>query len=147
MSANQTGNTRVTRHQKPTQKRTKSLLGRIIKWGLLALLALIIAGIGLFAYYAKDAPEITQDKLQNGNASVLYDTNNKAFKRLGAANQTYASSDQIPQTLKDAVVSIEDRRFYKEKFGIDPVRIASAAFSNITGHSSLGLQGDRKSVV
>ncbi|XEO92995.1 PBP1A family penicillin-binding protein [Latilactobacillus sakei] len=141
MSANQTGNTRVTRHQKPTQKRTKSLLGRIIKWGLLALLALIIAGIGLFAYYAKDAPEITQDKLQNGNASVLYDTNNKAFKRLGAANQTYASSDQIPQTLKDAVVSIEDRRFYKEKFGIDPVRIASAAFSNITGHSSLGLQG------
>lgn len=141
MSANQTGNTRVTRHQKPTQKRTKSLLGRIIKWSLLALLALIIAGIGLFAYYAKDAPEITQDKLQNGNASVLYDTNNKAFKRLGAANQTYASSDQIPQTLKDAVVSIEDRRFYKEKFGIDPVRIASAAFSNITGHSSLGLQG------
>lgn len=141
MSANQTGNTRVTRHQKPTQKRTKSLLGRIIKWGLLALLALIIAGIGLFAYYAKDAPEITQAKLQNGNASVLYDTNNKAFKQLGAANQTYASSDQIPQTLKDAVVSIEDRRFYKEKFGIDPVRIASAAFSNITGHSSLGLQG------
>ncbi|MEJ1299076.1 biosynthetic peptidoglycan transglycosylase [Latilactobacillus sakei] len=57
------------------------------------------------------------------------------------ANQTYASGDQIPQTLKDAVVSIEDRRFYKEKFGIDPVRIASAAFANITGHSSLGLQG------
>ncbi|MEJ1314397.1 PBP1A family penicillin-binding protein [Latilactobacillus sakei] len=141
MSANQTGNTRVTRHQKPAKKRTKSLFGRIIKWGLLALLALIIAGIGLFAYYAKDAPEITQAKLQNGNASVLYDSNNKAFKQLGAANQTYASGDQIPQTLKDAVVSIEDRRFYKEKFGIDPVRIASAAFANITGHSSLGLQG------
>ncbi|MCG4287229.1 transglycosylase domain-containing protein, partial [Lactobacillaceae bacterium KNUT 0156] len=38
-----------------------------------------------------------------------------------------------------AVVSIEDRRFYKHH-GVDPRRILGAAFANFTG-SSLGLQG------
>ena len=44
----------------------------------------------------------------------------------------------IPQQLKDAVISIEDRRFYKHH-GVDPWRIVSAAMSNASG--SAGLQG------
>lgn len=148
MSDKNTGNSRVARHrqQKPTSKQRKqrpkkSLFWRIIKWGLLAVVALLVAGVALFAYYAKDAPALTQDDLESVGATTLYTANNKAFKRLGTENNKHVSSDQIPTMLKDAVVSIEDRRFYKEKFGVDPIRIASAAVSNITGKSSLGLQG------
>ena len=145
MSDKNTGNSRVARHkktnQKPTAKKKKSLFWRIIKWGILAVVVLILAGIGLFAYYAKDAPKLTQSDLESVVSSTLYTSDNKAFKKLGLANSTRASSEQIPTTLKDAVVSIEDRRFYKEKFGVDPIRIASAAVSNVTGKSSLGLQG------
>lgn len=43
----------------------------------------------------------------------------------------------VPQLLKDAVVSVEDKRFYKHS-GVDPIRILGSAFSNFkTG----GLQG------
>ncbi|OJG74247.1 1A family penicillin-binding protein [Enterococcus quebecensis] len=44
---------------------------------------------------------------------------------------------EVPQLLKDAVVSVEDKRFYKHS-GVDPIRILGSAFSNFkTG----GLQG------
>ncbi|MFN0088547.1 MAG: PBP1A family penicillin-binding protein [Blastocatellia bacterium] len=37
---------------------------------------------------------------------------------------------QIPETLKDAILAIEDTRFY-EHIGVDPVRMAGAAIQNI----------------
>lgn len=53
--------------------------------------------------------------------------------------RSYANSNEIPKTLKEAVVSIEDRRFYKHG-GVDPIRIAGAALANLRG-SALGMQG------
>ncbi len=39
--------------------------------------------------------------------------------------------DEIPQVLKDAILAVEDVRFFKHN-GIDPVRIAGAAWKNFT---------------
>ena len=39
---------------------------------------------------------------------------------------------EIPKNVEDALISIEDNRFY-DHIGIDPYRIAGAAFKNITG--------------
>ncbi len=39
---------------------------------------------------------------------------------------------EIPKNVEDALLSIEDNRFY-DHIGIDPYRIAGAAFKNITG--------------
>ena len=36
----------------------------------------------------------------------------------------------MPQLLKDAIVSVEDRRFYKH-IGVDPIRIIGSALSNV----------------
>ncbi|WP_367370092.1 transglycosylase domain-containing protein [Latilactobacillus curvatus] len=137
-------NSRVARHKaeaKPANKKRRPLFLKILKWLLLLIVVAFVAGIGLFAYYVKDTPNLTQADLQSPNATILYDDQGKPFKTIGGENRSYVKSDQIPQTLKDAVVSIEDRRFYKEKFGIDSIRIASAAVANITGKSPLGLQG------
>lgn len=121
-------------------KPPKKLWRRILKWTLLGLLVLFIAGVGLFSWYAKDAPEVTQAKLESGGSSTIYDRSGNEITTLGLENRDYVKASEIPQRLKDAVVSIEDRRFYDEKLGIDPVRIIGAAFNNLTGTSD-GLQG------
>ncbi len=104
------------------------------------MLLIFIAGVGLFSWYAKDAPEVTQAKLESGGSSTIYDRSGNEITTLGLENRDYVKASEIPQQLKDAVVSIEDRRFYDEKLGIDPVRILGAAFNNMTGTGD-GLQG------
>ncbi|WP_225047206.1 transglycosylase domain-containing protein [Lacticaseibacillus kribbianus] len=134
----------ANKRPRPKTKPRGSRLLRFFKFLALAFVVVLVAGIGLFAYYAKDAPAITKTELMNGGGSTLYASNGQALTHLGVENRIYATADKIPQTLKDAVVSIEDRRFYKEKFGVDPIRIAGAAFANlkakVTGNSA-GLQG------
>lgn len=49
-----------------------------------------------------------------------------------------SSWQEIPETLKKAVVAVEDKRFYEHK-GLDPRAMARAAWSNLAGKG--GLQG------
>ena len=45
------------------------------------------------------------------------------FFSLGSEKRTYVDNNEIPKELKNAIVSVEDRRFYKEGIGLDPIRI------------------------
>lgn len=117
----------------------RPLLKRILLWLLGAFVLLFVAGCALFFYYASSAPKISQRELASQNTTVIYDANNKVISRLGAQKRDYATDSQIPDTLKKAVVAIEDRRFYKHH-GVDIRRIFGAAFNNITGRSN-GTQG------
>ena len=119
--------------------KNSGLVKKIILGALTALLALFVIGSTVFFIYAKNAPELSENKLTSAGNSVIYDANGDKITSLGNENRTYIKTEDIPQQLKDAVVSIEDRRFYKHH-GVDPVRIVSAALSNVTG-SSAGLQG------
>nr|OTP53166.1 penicillin-binding protein 1A [Enterococcus termitis] len=130
------GNTNIPSNggKKPKKKRIflKIFLGLVIL-GIVGLLA----GVGLFWSYAKDAPKIEDDKLSATVSSKLYDANNEVFEELGAEKREMIKPTDVPQLLKDAVVSVEDKRFYKHS-GVDPIRILGSAFSNFkTG----GLQG------
>ncbi|MCI1466802.1 MAG: transglycosylase domain-containing protein [Lactobacillus sp.] len=106
------------------------LILKIIKWLFLIAVLVIVSGVGLFAYYAKDAPSISKDQLQSGGSSSLYTTNGKFLLTLGSEKRTYVTDSQIPQQLKDAVISVEDKRFYKEGLGIDPIRIVGSVLLN-----------------
>ncbi|MHC9532621.1 transglycosylase domain-containing protein [Dellaglioa sp. L3N] len=138
------GTTRVSRREQELKNNNKGKpsKGRLFKRIFLSLIGLVvisvIAGIILFFYYAKDAPKITSSSLESTPASVIYAKDDEVITTLGTS-RIYADSSDVPQTLKDAIVSIEDKRFYKHN-GVDPVRIAGAALSNITGGST-GLQG------
>ncbi|EHO51090.1 PBP1A family penicillin-binding protein [Lentilactobacillus kisonensis] len=112
---------------------------RIIKYLLILFGLIILFGAGLFTFYAASAPQITRSALSSDNSTKFYDANGQVISRLGSQNRDYVKAKNIPRTLKQAVVSIEDRRFYKHH-GVDPIRIIGATISNITG-SSLGLQG------
>ena len=103
-----------------------------------ALVAALVVGVTVFFVYASSAPKLSEQQLESAGSTVIYDSNGKKIMSLGTENRTYVAEKDIPQQLKDAVISIEDRRFYKHH-GVDPWRIVSAAMSNASG--SAGLQG------
>lgn len=123
---------RMTRYHH--QSKAGKIIKRIFAWSFTLIMLGVISGIGLFAYYAKDAPIVTQTKLQSEGSSALYTSDGKLLLTLGAERRNYLHSDKIPQRMKDAVISVEDKRFYKEPLGLDPIRIAGSLLANIKGH-------------
>lgn len=73
--------------------------------------------IGLFLWYGKDLP--TPGKLvdaQLGNSTRIYDRNGKLlYSVYQQENRTYVKLTDIPNNLKNATISIEDKDFYKNQ--------------------------------
>ncbi|WP_421832769.1 PBP1A family penicillin-binding protein [Leuconostoc mesenteroides] len=126
------------RKPRKTKKKRRWILAIFLWLFTLGLIA-GLAGTALFFTYANDAPNITESDLASENSTQLLDSKGNVFWSMATQDRDYANSNEIPKQLKQAVVSIEDRRFYKHH-GVDPIRIAGAAISNIKG-SSLGMQG------
>ncbi|MBN2901607.1 MAG: penicillin-binding protein, partial [Limosilactobacillus mucosae] len=116
-----------------------SIAKRVLLWILGLFVLMVVAGACVFFYYASSAPKISRNQLASQTTTTIYDADNNVISRLGAQKREYASNSEIPSTLKNAVVAIEDRRFYKHH-GVDPVRIMGAAVADIT-HRSSGMQG------
>lgn len=137
---NQNNKNRQTRSQnnRQTQRknRKKKKSGSIWKKIILSIFILgflgLAAGGGLFFYYASQAPEIDMDALVDAEPTKLLDPDGELIKEVGAGaqNRDLVTLDEIPQVLQDAVLSIEDQRFYKH-IGIDPIRIVGAVFANL----------------
>lgn len=69
-------------------------------------------------------------------ASSIYAADGTLLARFYAENRILVGSDEINQHMKDAVVAIEDERFFEHN-GIDPEGLAGAAFSNLSGSGPL----------
>lgn len=79
---------------------------------------------------AQDSGEITSSEGEPVTAITLEP---KAISPLGSAEvraSSFRPINQIPRSLQDAFLAIEDRRFYKH-WGVDPVGIARAMVKNI----------------
>ncbi|APS41831.1 Multimodular transpeptidase-transglycosylase / Penicillin-binding protein 1A/1B (PBP1) [Weissella jogaejeotgali] len=130
------------RPSQPNPKKSGSKWKRILKYTFWTIVILIVVGgfvgAGLFAYYASSAPKVTNSALVGTSQTKFLDKDGDVFYSTGSKRET-AKQNEIPKKMRMAVVSIEDRRFYKHH-GVDPRRILGAAFANVTG-SSLGLQG------
>lgn len=114
------------------KKSNKMGLGKKILLGILGIiLAIGVGGLGLFTYYASAAPELTEEDLTGTYAAELVDINGDVFYTLGGDEREYASAEEYPQVLVDAVMAIEDQRF-KDHIGIDPIGIARAAVGYVT---------------
>lgn len=141
------GQRNTNNNQRPSKPKKKnnennSKFKRIMKYTILGLVILFIigglTGAGLFAYYASSAPKVTNSALVGTSQTKFLDRDGNVFYSTGSKRES-ARQSEIPKQMRMAIVSIEDRRFYKHH-GVDPRRIIGAAFANVTG-SSLGLQG------
>ncbi len=103
--------------------------------GLIALVAAVIVAMQSLPSYEslKSSPNGQMIRVHAADGSVLVS--------LGPSFGRWLTIDQIPQVMKDAMVSVEDKRFYYHP-GVDPVGMARAGWFAIQ-HRGTGrrLQG------
>lgn len=116
----------------PLKKRILFIVASVI--GIIAIIV-----IALVSYWSITAPKVTNAGLAGSSQSTILDKDGNTVWTSGNERREIARQSEYTDTMKNAVVAIEDRRFYKHG-GIDIRRIVGAAFANLTG-SSLGLQG------
>lgn len=80
---------------------------------------------------ASGAPELDESLLKDPLSSKVYDMNGNKIYEFGAEKRTYVSLNQIPDDLKNAVLAVEDARFY-EHHGLDVIRLGGAVVANLT---------------
>lgn len=110
-----------------------------ILMGLLVLFVISLGGTLLgIKYLAKDLPSL--DSLQAIEPSVktvIFAANGDTLREFYTENRTIVSLSRIPVSLQQAVISVEDRRFYKH-YGIDLRRLVGVIWINLTTSRSPG---------
>ncbi|MFD1471273.1 transglycosylase domain-containing protein [Companilactobacillus mishanensis] len=109
-----------------------SPIKNFFKWVGIVLGTIVGIFLIIFIFYAFKAPAISQETLQSGGSSTIVDSSGDQIASLGDNKRNYVTIDKVPEQMQDAVISIEDKNFYNETFGIDPVRIVKSAFTNAT---------------
>jgi penicillin-binding protein 1A len=112
---------------KPRLKRLRLVA---ILWALL-LLGVVSFVFGIFVSIASDLPSLTRfSQLKDAKSSILLDDLGHQLGVLSQHNRVIVAPGQIPQIVKEAVVSIEDKRF-ETNSGIDIRGIARAFIADI----------------
>lgn len=128
---------RKNNQKKPKQSKKKGLWKKILLGFFGLILAALVGGFGLFVFYASDAPELTEDDLHGNYASDFVDMNGDVFYSLGGVEREFATFEDYPQVMLDAIKAIEDQRF-DSHFGIDPIGIARAAIGYVVEGEIVG---------
>lgn len=100
------------------------------------LLLFVLGGL-IFSYYAMKAPTLSEKDLVATTSSKIYDNQNNLIADLGAEKRINVSTDQIPTDLVNAIVAIEDHRFFNHR-GVDIIRIGGSFLHNLRGGSQGG---------
>ena len=133
MTENNTEQTRSSQHRHTKKKAptsSKKKLWKKIFIGIAAFVTVaIIAIVAIFAYYGATAPTIQASDLEGATETKILDKDGELIYSLGGEKRDLITSEQVPQLLKDAITSIEDKRFYSH-MGIDPIRIAGSFLRN-----------------
>ena len=120
---------------KKKTKKQQSQPSRLAPWlGRAISLALIWGGIALFAmvlFFAIDLPSIDKPKdLGRRPALTILARDGSVLIRTGQAQGTFYTLKELPKYVPQAVMAIEDRRFYHH-FGLDPIGILRAGVTNL----------------
>ncbi|MBR4084408.1 MAG: transglycosylase domain-containing protein [Lachnospiraceae bacterium] len=103
-----------------------TLLVAIVVWG-------IAATLGMYNGILASTPRINSSQVASTEqATFVYDIEGNKIDELVAtnSNRILVKMEQIPQNMADAVVAIEDERFYEHN-GIDPIGIFRAGYQFI----------------
>ena len=130
----------------PVEIGGRKLVGRVL-FGLLVLVAVLVgATAGLLLVYTTDLPQVDAlEAYRPSSITELYDDHGRVIGSFALQRRVVAGYDDFPPFLRDALVSIEDKDFYRHS-GINFVRIVGAAYRDIAsagkvqGASTLTMQ-------
>lgn len=101
----------------------------LFKLGIFSILSFIICYVGI-NLYAFISPNLN---ITNNGTYYLFDNKDSLIYQ-GSSTSSWVNIEEIDEKLIDAVISIEDKKFYNH-FGFDVLRIGKAMITNIeTGH-------------
>lgn len=120
--------------QKNTEPKQRTIKFLLLKQIVLVLLVLELIG-GVFGmsylvYVLKDAPTLNVEDFESQNSSKIFDSNGVLVADVGYQIRENVSYDDLPQSVIDAFVSIEDSRFFEHN-GFDLPRFTKAFIDNI----------------
>lgn len=115
------------------------------KWWHYFLLALIVGGLSILALIGIAAAIIypslpSLEALTDYRPKLplrVYSEDGYLIDEFGEERRAYIKIEQVPKNMKDAVLAIEDRRFYQHH-GVDTKGILRAIKNNVTGRSHEG---------
>ena len=111
---------------------------KLFKWGAgLAIVALVLLALAV-SFAMRSLPGYHQLKAtQVGQTIVVRARDGSEIVELGPSYGKWLDSNEIPQVMKDAMISVEDRRFYSH-LGVDPLGMMRAVYVSVTGDKRIG---------
>jgi penicillin-binding protein 1A len=104
---------------------------RLLKTLLVAALVTVGIALGALLWCFLDLPDVSVLKIYSPyKASQVFSHDNQLISELYVERRHYLPYGQIPEVVKNAVIAIEDQRYFQHS-GIDPVRIAGALYADI----------------
>lgn len=116
---------------------TKRLILLSVNTILVSILCVGVVIACYVAYCASSAPELTEEALTATVSSKIYDKDGNLIANLGSEKRSNAETGEIPTDLVNAIVAIEDQRFFEHR-GIDVIRIAGSLVNNLSGGNLQG---------
>lgn len=127
------------RRRRVERRRSRGRVWGLVRGALVGLVAVFllstVAAVGAFAYtyrtLSEDLPELDGYRTAElAQTSTVYNANGDVVDELhGVQNRFVVGLGEMDPTLRDAVVAIEDRRFYEHR-GVDFESIGRAAVEN-----------------
>jgi penicillin-binding protein 1A len=102
-------------------------------WGAVGTIWLIIGVFGMIGWYAMELPDVQSPEYaaaSSGPSIKLLYANGKPLATRGGMRGNSLTYPELPETLVQAVVATEDRRFF-DHVGIDLIGLARAAAVNL----------------
>ena len=85
----------------------------LLKASVLGVIVLFILGMGVFAWFSRDLPSPGEIQRRSGFSTVFLDRNDEVlFEMFEDKNRIPVDIENVPDYLKQATISIEDKNFY-----------------------------------
>ena len=119
-------------YQQPTVEIGGRKLVGLVFFGFLVLFAAAVgAASGLLLVYSTDLPQVEElERYRPSSVTELYDGQGRVIGTFALQRRVIAAYDDYPEVLRNALISIEDKDFYRHS-GINVWRIAGAAYRDI----------------
>jgi penicillin-binding protein 1A len=115
----------------PAEVAGRKLVGRVVLGLLVLVSALVGATAGLLLVYTTDLPQVEAlEAYRPSSITGLYDDQGRVIGSFALQRRVVAGYDDFAPALRDALVSIEDKDFYRHS-GINFWRIVGAAYRDI----------------
>src|ERR1700716_958655 len=115
----------------PVEIAGRKLVGRVLFALLVLVSALVGATVGLLLVYTTDLPQVDAlEAYRPSSITELYDDHERVIGSFALQRRVVAGYEDLSPGLRDALVSIEDKDFYRHS-GINFWRIVGAAYRDI----------------